>query len=451
MSNHDNLKPRRQIAWRLVKVIGLIILILVMLSIGGIVYYFATLYTIAERQEGYLALVGATVLAGENLEPQQGITVLIHDGIIVQIAEEANINLPPDTPIIDLSGYILMPGMMDLHVHLGAPELEAGQEFHITQLPGLLFDVMRYVPNKRRAFLEHGVTTIRSVGDEYSWVMEMRQMLQDGELEGPRLFAAGPVFTNIHGHPVTTIGVDADSDGIRAPTTPEEARLMVQELAIGDDRVDLIKVVQDRGSPERPLAPIVPDVLNAIVDEAHKHDLRVFAHWNTLEDLEDLLAANVDGLEHVGRVLEGWNPALLTELIERDISMTPTLAVFEVADLPSSVMPALMRQVEEFHTAGGRVVAGTDAGMPGVPAGSGVHRELELLVDSGLSPQEALIAATSQAAHVLEVDHIGAIMPEYAADLVVIDGNPLEDIRTIRNVVMVFRDGRLVFDQRNTE
>lgn len=111
-------------------------------------------------------------------------------------------------------------------------------------------------------------------------------------------------------------------------------------------------------------------------------------------------------------------------------------------------MRQMCRRVEEFHRAGGVVVVGSDAGMPGVRFGTGVHREMGLLVESGLSPLEVLKGATSQAATVLATDQIGAIEAGKAADLVVIDGDPLDDIGAIREVVMVFRDGRLVVDRR---
>jgi enamidase len=246
---------------------------------------------------------------------------------------------------------------------------------------------------------------------------------------------------------VVTIGVDPYSDGVRLPATPEEARRAVRELAGGDNPVDLIKVVQDRGNPQfRRLE---------IVDEAHAHGLPVTAHWGTPADLEDLLAAGVDGLEHLEPrgVQEGWSPELLNALIARDLSLTPTLTVLEAAThrprspLPPTVMQVSQRQLAAFHAAGGRVVVGSDAGMPGVRFGPGVHRELELLVESGLTPKEALKAATSQAARVLRADHIGAIESGRAADLIVIDGDPLQRIQDSQNIVIVFRDGRLVVDR----
>lgn len=218
-------------------------------------------------------------------------------------------------------------------------------------------------------------------------------------------------------------------------------------LALSD--VDLIKVVQERGGPHRPLEPITRDVLHAIVSEAHAQNLPVTAHWGTLEDLSDVLDAGVDGLEHLEArgVLAGWPEALLDEVVARDLPLSPTLAVMEVV-IPTEIMQQMQRRVGEYHAAGGRVTVGSDAGMPGVPFGAGVHRELELLVASGLMPQQSLTGATSAAAKVLRSDRIGIIAPGRAADVVAVTGDPLQDILTIGNVVMVFRDGRLVIDQR---
>src|SRR5690606_28179870 len=140
-------------------------------------------------------------------------------------------------------------------------------------------------------------------------------------------------------------------------------------------------------------------------------------------------------------VLEGWPMETLDLLVERKIPLSPTLMVTNVVVEPD-VHKQLRKRVEEFHDAGGRIVLGTDAGMPGVPFGASVHRELELLVKSGLTPQEALKAATSEAAKALRADHIGAIEPGRAADLVVVHNNPSQDIQAIRNVVMVFLEGR---------
>ncbi len=424
--------------------------IVAILVAGGIACYNATLYTVVAAQEGYLALTNATVLEGEGLEPLNSAAVLIKDGTIIEVGEEGDVDIPPEARVLDLTGYTLMPGLIDMHVHLGPPTYKANEEPDILAMPKLVFDWLRFFPDTRRAFLENGVTTVRDLGNEYGWIMELRQQLRNGALEGPRLFAAGPIFTTPGGHPVATFGVDPASDSVRLPSTPEDARRAVRELAGGDDRVDLIKVVQERGRPGRSLEPIAPEVLDAIVTEAHEQGLPVTAHWGSLEDLKALLAAGVDGLEHVESraVLDGRPEDILDRLVEHNVPITPTLSVTD-AVLPPQVALQLRQRAGELHAAGGRIIVGSDAPINGVPFGAGVHRELELLVESGLAPQEALRAATSEAAKVLRTGHIGAIEPGRAADLLVVDGDPLQDIKDTQNVVMVFRDGRRVVNRQS--
>lgn len=434
---------------RLWRIILFTFVFIIMLAVACLVYYQGTLYKASQVQKGYLALTGATVLVGEDLVPSPNITVLIQDGTIVRVGNEYDIDIPPDATILDLKGYTLMPGLIDLHVHLGSPELEVGQQPNLLTMPKMIADWVRFIPDTRRAFLNHGVTTVRSLGDEYEWIMDLRQQIREGILEGPRLFAAGPIFTTKGGHPVATFGTDPMSDSVRLPASPEEARDLVNELVSGDSSVDFIKIIQDRGNPERlALEPIAPDILEAIVTEAHKYDIPVIAHWGTEEDLNDVLAAGIDGLEHLEArgVIEGWPMETLDLLVQRKMPLSPTLMVTDVVVDPD-VHKQLRKRVKEFHDAGGRIVLGTDAGMPGVPFGASVHRELELLVESGLTPQEALKAATSEAAKELRTDRIGAIEPGRAADLVVVHNNPVQDIQAIKNVVMVFREGRLVVDR----
>lgn len=431
------------------KILPYAIVIAAVLIAGVDNCYFATFYPAEATQEGSLALIGATVLAGEEMEPRTNTTVLLRDGTIVNVGDDGSLDIPYGTKILDLEGYTLMPGLIDMHVHIGSSMQKSMEEGNMLAMLTLVFDYMRYLPGTRRAFLENGVTTVRDLGNEHGTIMELRSELNNGRLEGPHLFAAGPIFTTTGGHPVATFSIDPASDSVRLPVTPEEARKMVLNLSAGDDHVDLIKIVQDRGKTNRSLQPIAPDVLDAIVNEAHRQDLFVTAHRGTREDLQDVLAAGVDGLEQMEprAVLDGWPEGVLDVLVERNIPVTPTLAVTD-AVLPEEISRQLRQRVGEFHTAGGRIVVGSDAPINGVLFGEGVHRELELLVESRLTPRDALRAATSESASVLGTDQIGAIEPGRRADLVVVKGNPHEDIRATRNVIMVFRDGRIVVDHR---
>lgn len=283
-------------------------------------------------------------------------------------------------------------------------------------------------------------------------MMEFRRLIQVGELEGPRLFTSGSLFTTLEGHPIASVGTDPESGVVLFPDTAEEARQNVQELASGNEGVDLIKVVQERGHSQFPLQPIDTDVLQAIVSEANAHDIPVTGHWGALEDLEELVEAGVDGLEHLGAgaVINGWPNELLQAMVKESILLSPTLMV-ETINADPEYQQRLLERTGEFHAAGGQLVVGTDAGMPGVFFGPSMYQELALLVKSGLSPREALQSATSRAAHALQSDEIGVIKPGKAADLIVIDGDPLQQIEDIQYITHVFRDGRLVIENEELQ
>jgi imidazolonepropionase-like amidohydrolase len=146
-------------------------------------------------------------------------------------------------------------------------------------------------------------------------------------------------------------------------------------------------------------------------------------------------------------VLDGWGDGRLDRLVDQQVVLSPTLAVTEVA-LPADAHARLRERAVEAHGAGVTLVAGSDAGVPGVAYGAGLVRELELLVISGLTPREALRAATSDAARALRVPDIGVVAPDHAADLVVVAGRPDRDLADLRRIRLVLRDGRLVVDHR---
>ncbi|MBF6181989.1 amidohydrolase family protein [Nocardia otitidiscaviarum] len=429
--------------WVLYPLIFLVVALLVAV-VAGYAFYRLTLHKAGPAQSGRLALTGGTVLLGPELNPVANATVIIENGVIVAVGPD--VEIPPDAERRDVSGRTVLPGLIDSHVHLSSPERERGEEIGFWDMPGVVADWVRYYPGKRQDFLRHGVTTVRSMGDENAWVHDFRRKIAQGELEGPRLLIAGPMFTTPGGHPIATFGVERNSDAVRVPSSPEEAREMVRALVTGDDPVDLIKVIQERGNPERKvLEPIRPDILAAIIDEAHRHHTKVFAHWGTREDLADLVAAGIDGLDHLEPrgVRDGWPDGYPETLVQQGITLAPTLAVTDPG-FDEDTRRAIYERLREFRDAGGRVIAGSDAGMPGVHAGGGLLREIELLVAAGLTPHEAITAATVTPAAALRADTIGVIEPGRAADLLIVRGDPLTDIGALRDVDTVLRDGRSV-------
>lgn len=435
-----------------------LIAVLVLLAVIFVAFLMLTRFTPATSSSGddgpsAVALAGGRALVGPNLAPLDDSVVLVRDGVIESIGPRTDIDIPDGVEVVELDGATLMPGLIDMHVHLGTPQ--GGDGGSLTSMPRAVVESMRHGAGQRRALLEHGVTTVRSLGDDTEWVREVRAMIEDGELEGPRVLASGAVFTSPGGHPIQTIhGGETVEGAVHAPATADEAREAVRGVADGDDPVDLIKIIHDRGSADRPLEPLAAEVLDAIVAEAGAHGRPVVAHWGTTEDLEELLAAGIDGgLEHLelrDGLDTGWPPEVLESLVESGLSVTPTLAVTQagLGNRFDEMWPQIQGLVADLTAAQVPLVAGSDAPINGVAFGSGLHRELEQLVDAGLSPTEALQAATTNAAAALRSRELGVISPGRAADLLVLGSDPREDLGALDDVIAVFRDGRLAIDNR---
>src|SRR5699024_1145364 len=359
-------------------------LTLVAVTLGSFIYVMTTRYPQQSAPAGPQALVGATVLHGPELEPHADSTVLVQDGIIQQVGEPSDVEIPDAATVIDLQGRTLLPGLIDMHVHLGTPGTGARSELQIVARS--IIDGVRHAPDQRRAMLEHGVTSFRSLGDDPAWILELRELVADGTLEGPRVFAAGPLFTSPGGHPVQTLHGGDVVDGVEVPATPEEARRAAAHLAADLD-VDVIKVVHDRGlAGVQRLEPLSPEILDAIAEEADRHGLPVVAHWGDQTDLEELLDAGVDGLEHFhprGRMLNGSPPDSLHALSESGVHLGPTVAVMDAVrdEWFAEAWEQVQARFRELHSSGVPIIAGSDAPMNGLRFGSGLQRELELLVE----------------------------------------------------------------------
>lgn len=453
-------RPRRVRRRRLLTAAGVVTGGALALAAGTAGTYFATLYRGEQPQTGLLALRRATVLLGETLEPVVGATILIEDGHILEVGDD--VEVPERAAVLDLSGTTVLPGLIDMHTHLAYPDIDPGEDFGAGDMPGYLWDYLRSFPQMRRQLLDHGVTSVRSLGDELGWVLELRAAIATGELEGPRIFCAGPVLTTPGGHPIATHPPDADSDAVRIPRTAGEAEAIVAELVDREDSVDVIKVVHEAGLADLRLDPHPPAVLAAIVEAAHARDVPVTVHCNAIEDLTEVLEAGADGIEHLtlrtredstDTFLEAagapWPTGMLEQMAEADVVLDPTLVV-EAArraqDEPDAIpfRDRIFERVREAHEAGVAVVAGSDAAVPGLSFGASLIEEIEAIGACGLPARAALQAATVQAAAALGSSDIGVIAPGRAADLVAVDGDPLSDLSALRRISAVLREGRVV-------
>jgi imidazolonepropionase-like amidohydrolase/ABC-type multidrug transport system permease subunit len=431
----------------------------------------------------------ALIFVGDGTVIPNG-AVLIKDGRIAEVYRDT----PPSAEslradAVEAAGKTILPGLIDTHVHLGAPGgVPAGDK---------PFD---WKDSMRRALESHlfcGVTAVRSVGDFSSAVLELRTESRTGAWLGAELFATGPLFTARGGHGTELfrsapdfVREAADREFTRLPDSPDQARDMVR--ALKRDGVDGIKAVLDAGVPGMLFQRMDLGVLAAVGGEARAQGLPLAVHTGTAADIAAAVAAGARSIEHGAR--DAVPADVWATMAGGGVHLDPTLAVWEAvadmkarrADLLSRSLvqqvapsPEFLKRTREMverggswadkwevdqgrhfanlaaaHKAGVPLVAGTDAGNPLVFHGPAIHRELQLWVQAGVPPSVALTAATANAARLLGIGHrAGLVKKGYDASLLIVDGNPLVDIAATERISSVIFQGERVdrqdlFEQR---
>jgi imidazolonepropionase-like amidohydrolase len=353
-------------------------------------------------------------------------------------------SVPPGASIIDLPGLTLMPGLIDTHLHLcfdatGDPigHLEKADDDTLRQ---------QMAEAARRA-LRAGVTTVRDLGDRSYLALELRDHDIAGRADPlPAIVAAGPPITTPGGHCHFLGGAASGQRGLRAA---------VRERA--ERGVDVIKVMASGGNVTPGSLAHEPqfgaDSLRAIVDEAHHQGLPVTVHAHSARSIADAVAAGVDGIEHATFMTADGVDA--PEALIRAIATQRIAVGWTVGLLPgqrgtappqiASRMAALIANRRRLHESGAMLVAGSDAGVSPAKPHDVLPYAPEDLAAVGLSPAEILRAMTSQAAQACGLGHRkGRIAPGFDADILAIDGNPLDDLAAIRRPRAVYAGGRAI-------
>jgi imidazolonepropionase-like amidohydrolase len=353
---------------------------------------------------------------------------------------------------IDAAGRFLMPGLIDCHIHLL-------NMWTATDEKTMAADIEHEMPKRLEDFLAAGVTTVKSVGDSEDDILRVRAMLTSGELRGPRLFATGAAFAAPGSHPATTIF--GRNPWIRRRSTiesdsPSVARDAVRRLA--EKKVDAIKIVHQGGCKHGEpyffraealginvqIHRLEREVLNAIVDEAHKHGLKATVHTFDQEAATEALEAGADGLEH-GIMDHELDGARAIELLLRNrASYVPTLWLLTFEENAAATRYANLKRIAD---AGVRVVLGSDTFCGYGKFGENTIIEAERTSAAGIAPEKVLRMATKDAAEHLGTDALGTIATGKLADLLLLDADPTADITALRKVAMVVKDGAILIDK----
>ena len=403
-----------------------------------------------------VVISNARIIDGLGGTMDQG-GIAITDGRISAITT-ADIDAA-DALVINANGMTLMPGMINTHWHLFAGSAASSE----AELENYL-DVA--VSGALENILERGVTTIMSPGDHLSAILDVRQKLASGELRGPRVVAVGPVFTSANDWPTQICAENAECTSrlTAVVMTEEEARAKVRQLAAAG--VDALKMVYD--NIIAPVVTIDDDIVTAIADEANRHDLRLFAHLSSTNvSASRLVELGVRGFVHssmalgddIARMRELQVPVISTSAVLVGMSERPRMVDPAFAPIEAGYMNVSLANIRTLWDEGVTVAFGTDAvaGPPGtVPgffestdSGEGMFLAEARALNRVLSNYEVIVSLTRYAAMTLGLgDELGTIEAGKIADIVIIDGDPLNDIGDLEKVRVVIQGGKVVVDRR---
>lgn len=392
---------------------------------------------VAAAQGPVRAFTGATLIDGTDRAPIPNATIVVRAGRIVAAGPSSSTAIPAGAERTALDGKTVIPGLVNAHGHVS----DAGRDL--------------------RTYAAYGVTTVFSLGGEPAGVFAARDSQATPSLDRSRVFLAGPVL---------------------APRTPDEARAQVAGLAA--QKVDIVKIrVDDNLGTTQKMAP---EVYRAVIEEAHKRGMRVAVHLFYLADAKAILAAGGDFIAHSIRDAD-VDPEVIAALKSSGICLCPTLMrevstfVYEstpdffadplfkahanpewVASLQEPARQQSMRSsasaqrykvalevasrnLKRLSDAGIPIAMGTDTGPTGRFQGYFELMELELMVKAGLTPRQALAAATRDAARCMKLDRdLGTLEPGKWADFVVLDADPLANIANVKRISSVWIAGNRV-------
>ncbi|MBN9388190.1 MAG: amidohydrolase family protein [Chloroflexi bacterium] len=409
-----------------------------------------------------VAIVGGTLIDGTGADPVPNSTLVIENDTITQVGPASQVNFPGDATVIDAAGMTIMPGLIDCHVHLTSPggHLSLEESFLTSPSLGLLYAVPQ-----SKATLDAGITTVRDTGGTPAGV---REAIKRKMFPGPRLLISVSALSQTGGHCDGHMPSCVDAYAGLLPDIPhyvvdgplEMSKRVREILRAGADWIKLCTtggVLSPSDDPAH--TQFTLEEISAAVYEAAAQGKKVCAHAQGTQGIKNALLCGVESIEH-----GIWLDDEAINLMKKNnaylvATLLAPVSVLEAEDRhPGSVPPyglVKTKQVIKDHAksfrkaaeAGVNIAMGTDSGV-------GIHgenaRELELMVTNGLTPMQSIVASTLTAAKLLRLDKkLGTLEEGKLADVLVVDGDPLADIKVIQDkakLVAILKDGEIYKD-----
>lgn len=416
-----------------------------------------------------VAITGIRLIDGTGAAPVENAVIVVRDGRIV--SAESDVEIPPDARRIAHDGRTVIPGLISTHSHVG-------------QVGGTSMGAKNYtrevITAELEQFARYGVTTVVALGNNGPLFTTLREEAHNGSLAGANLFGVMQGIGVPNGAPPQE-SLQVAPNQLFRPNTADEARDAIDRMAAAN--TDLVKLWLDNFGGLLPVK-MKPEIYRAVIEQSHKHGLKVAAHVHDLDDAIAIVEAGADIVAH-GIRDKPVTPELIETMKAKGVWYVPTLALddatfiwaeasawTETDFVRQGVSPELAAQIDDpawrekvlkeprtaaarrslamnlqnlktLHDAGVKIAFGTDSGatplrVPGVAE----HRELALMVEARLSPADAVTIATKNAAELMGLDDRGTIEMGKRADLLVLDGDPLSDIGASERIVEVWSAGR---------
>ena len=395
------------------------------------------------------------LIDGQGGTPLENAVVLIDVDKVKAVGSEKDVAIPPEAQMIDLSDKTVLPGMIDCHVHTygngdPAPELKNLKEL----IPYKALKAVAYA----KLDLDAGFTTLRDVGASGFSDIAAKKAIDNGLHVGPRMQVSGPILSITGGHGDSQLAphVEVDPELRAVVNSPDEARKAARKhLKHG---ADLIKMAATGGVLSEGTEPgaqqLSYEEMKAAIDEAKKLGKRTAAHAQGTQGIKEAVRAGISSIEH-GCFLDD---EAIEMMLENGTYLVPTLcAPYYIAEhgieggIPEygvrktkQVMESHGQSFKDAYKAGVKIAMGTDAATPFNYHGKNAF-ELQLMVEAGMKTMDAILSTTKNAAELMGLeDKVGTLEPGKWADIIAVDGNPVEDIKVLQEVKFVMKGGELI-------
>jgi imidazolonepropionase-like amidohydrolase len=378
-----------------------------------------------------LVLKGGSVYASPEATPISDAVIVASAGVITAVGRAGEVQIPSDARVIDCSGKTIVAGFWNSHAHFTEAVWKNAGSAPAAPLTSHMQEMLT----------RWGFTTVWSLGSDPGDSLALRRRVYADEIPGPNIFLAGSIFPR-DGHPAY---LPPEMQLPEAATPEQAAELARYYLQLGLDGIKLF--TGSYKGEGKPVANMDAAVAKAAVDIAHAQGKPVFAHPQNTAGIEAVIAAGVDVMAHTVARQPGYPPEQLARFKQQGIALTPTLSLFAKLPLPPEIVGRIVDnvvgQLKSFSENGDTVLFGTDVGYTQI---YDTTLEYELM-RRALSERQVLASLTTNPASYFKAANKGRVEKGFDADVVVLDGDPLADVKNLAKVAYTIRAGKVIYQK----